>query len=244
MRYRILAVWAILIIVLIAVPLIVAESDKASEPVPTVDEVLDRYIEALGGRDALEKLTTRTVTGTQVTDLMSREWSSYEKNWVKGYSRVPNSYYMAIGSYGIAHADGFDGKVGWTKDECGVKVNERLGPEDRLAWVLNPQSPLQVDKLWPGLKYEGTEIVRGMTVYVLNTPGMHRPMFFDSATGLLVAFGHNFEIDDYREVDGVMVPHRILASRKGGSTVYEFDEVFHNEPLGDTLFAMPATDSD
>ena len=113
MRYRIMACWAILVMTLIAVPLIVAENDQVSKTIPTVDEVLDRYIEALGGRVALEKLTTRGVIGKNITDLMSRELSSYEKNWFKGYARIPNSCYMATGSYGVAQEDGFDGTVGW-----------------------------------------------------------------------------------------------------------------------------------
>jgi len=241
MRYRVLAIWAILIFILVAVPFIVAESDKVSAPIPTADEVLERYIEALGGRDALEKLTTRSVEGKQITDLMSREWASYEKNWLRGYACIPKSFYVVYGAYGVKQEDSFDGKVGWSKNEGVVRENNELA-DDRLAWVINPQSPLHIDELWPNLEYVGSEQVRGMTVYVLDTPGMHRPMFFDSATGLLVGFGHNFEVDDYREVDGVMVPHRVLTSRKGGSTVYQFDQVSHNEPLGDTLFTMPASD--
>jgi hypothetical protein len=110
--------------------------------------------------------------------------------------------------------------------------------------LLNPQNALRIEDYWPDLKYDGTEQVRGMTVHVVNAPTIHRPMLFDSATGLLVGFGHNFEIDDYREVDGVMVPHRVMMSRKGGSTTYEFDEVRHNEAIGDTLFAMPVSETE
>ncbi len=238
MRYRLMACWSILIVILIAAPLIIADNEKATQSPTTAGDVLERYIDAIGGRAALEKLTTRAVTGKETTDLKSREWPSYEVNWFKGYARTPNSCYLCTGAYGLTHADGFDGKVGWSKDECGVKVNDQIG-KDRLAWLLNPQNALRIEDYWPNLTYDGTQQVRGMTVYVLNSPEIHRPMFFDSATGLLVGFGHNFEIHDYREVDGVMFPHRIVLSRKGGSTTYEFDEVRHNAEISDTLFAMP-----
>ena len=238
MKYRILVCWVTLIVILIAVPLLVADDEKPAKPVTTVNDVLQSFVDALGGNAALEELTTRVVKGKETTDLKSREWPSYEVKWFEGYARTPNSCYLATGSYGLSNASGFDGKIGWAKDQCGVKPDDRAG-KDRLAWILNPQNALRINDYWPNLTYDGTQKVRGMMVYVLNSPEMHRPMFFDSATRLLVGFGHNFEIYDYREVDGVMFPHRIVLSRKGGSTTYEFGEVRHNAEISDTLFAMP-----
>ena len=43
----------------------------AAEELTSVDEVIARYIDALGGRQALESKVTRTVTGTMVTDRRS-----------------------------------------------------------------------------------------------------------------------------------------------------------------------------
>ena len=58
-------------------------------------------------------------------------------------------------------------------------------------------------------------------------------------TGLLRRIGYYWDLTDYREVDGVMVPFRIARSRKGGSTTLVFDRVAHNVPLEDNLFHMP-----
>ena len=35
---------------------------------PTVDAILDRYVQALGGRETIEKLDTRTLSGVQIDD--------------------------------------------------------------------------------------------------------------------------------------------------------------------------------
>ena len=36
-----------------------------------------------------------------------------------------------------------------------------------------------------------------------------------AATGLLIGLGAHVTLDDHREVDGVLVPHRLIESRKG-----------------------------
>ncbi|MBU1706368.1 hypothetical protein KKB28_00460, partial [bacterium] len=38
----------------------------------TLEQVLERFIEAMGGREAIEKLTTRMCTGQLTTDFSSR----------------------------------------------------------------------------------------------------------------------------------------------------------------------------
>jgi hypothetical protein len=98
---------------------------------------------------------------------------------------------------------------------------------------------LRIEEYFPGLTLEDTQDVRGHTVFVLESPELHRPLFIDTVTSLLIGFGHNWEIHDYREVDGVLLPHRIILSRKGGSTTYVFDEVEHNVEIDDSLFVVP-----
>jgi hypothetical protein len=210
---------------------------RAEEP-PTVKQILNRYIEALGGRAAIEKLETRICIGKVITDLSSREQSIFESHYFKAVSKIPQSCYTEEWSDGGIFAEGYDGKTGWAKDRCGVRVDERIG-KWRLNWILNPQNALRIEEYYPDLVAEGTTEVQGMTVYSLASPALHRPFYFDIATGLLVGIGPNWEVHDYREVDGVLFPHRLMESRKGGSTTYEFSEVKHNEPVDDSIFVMP-----
>ena len=41
-----------------------ANTAKATAAEPTVDQILDRYVEATGGRQAVEKITSRVAKGT------------------------------------------------------------------------------------------------------------------------------------------------------------------------------------
>jgi hypothetical protein len=205
----------------------------------TVEEIVERYIEAIGGREAIEKLTTRVCIGTEITDLTSREKPIYESLPFEAYTKTHRKFYFETWSDTEIYRRGYDGKDSWIKDKCGVRHSDYVG-KDRVAWLLNPHNALMIEEYFPNLEVKDTARVRGMIVYTLESPEFHRPLFFDTKTGLLVGFGHNWEIHDYREVDGVLFPHRVHMSRKGGSTVYEFTEVRHNEAIDDSLFTMPA----
>ncbi len=203
-----------------------------------VQAILERYVDAVGGRDALERLSTRICTGKEITDLTSRQQPIYESHYFEAYAKIPASYRTEEWTDADVYQRGYDGQVGWIKDKCGARRDESAGKR-RLDWLLNPQNALRVEEYFPGLILEDTQHVRGLTVYVLKSPELHRPLFFDTTTGLLIGFGDNWEIHDYRAVDGVLFPHRIILSRKGGSTTYEFDQVEHNVEINDSLFSMP-----
>lgn len=236
---KITVISCILLMALSVTVIIVAqESGRVSEDLPTVDNILERYIDAVGTRQALEKLVTRVCTGKEITDLTSRQQPIYESHYFKAYAMIPMSYYTEEWTDAGIYRRGYDGQIGWIKDKCGVIPDESAGKR-RLDWLLNPQNALRIEEYFPSLTLEGTQHVRGHAVYVLKSPELHRPLFFDTTTGLLIGFGHNWEIHDYIEVDGVLFPHKVHLSRKGGSTVYEFEQVEHNVEVDSSMFAMP-----
>ena len=228
----------VLAALLVSTIILAQETERAKKGSATVEEILERYIEAIGGREALKQLSTRVCIGKEITDLTSRQQPIYESHYFEAYAKIPVSYYTEEWTDAGIYRRGYDGQLGWTKDKCGAKRDEIAGKR-RLDWLLNPQNALRIEECFPSLTLEDTQHVRGHTVYVLKSPELHRPLFFDTTMGLLIGFGHNWEIHDYREVDGVLFPHRIILSRKGGSTTYEFDQVEHNVEINDSLFSMP-----
>jgi len=210
-----------------------------AEERPSVESILNRYAEAVGGRAALEKFSSRACKGKEITDLSSRQQPIYESHYFEAYAKIPRSCCISIWSDSETYRMGYDGIVGWTKDKCGVRQDDRAG-KGRLEWLLNPQFALCIEDYFPNLTLTGTQHVRGMIVFALESPESRQPLFFDQQTGLLIGFGHNWEIHDYREIDGILFPHRITESRKGGSTTYEFSEVSHNVEIDDAMFAFPA----
>jgi hypothetical protein len=217
------------------------EPDRGSTGEPTAREILDRYVDALGGRDAIERLSSRVCIGKETTDLTSREQPMYESFYLEANTRVPMDYRLQESCGQGGHLEGFDGKVGWVKDKCGVRTETEVG-SGRLAFLLNPRGPLHIDEYFPLLSYDGTAEVNGVQAFVLKPDSLkpaHNTLYFDTESGLLIRIGYFWTIEDYREVDGVLFPHRISTSRKGGSTVYKFETVMHNVAMRDSLFVMP-----
>jgi len=214
--------------------------EKRSEQ-PTVESVLSRYIEALGGRQALEGQTARKYTGTQITDLTSKEHPIYQSLYMEAYAKAPMSYTVQVWSDNGGYREGYDGTTGWVKDKCGVRTNNEIG-RSKQAFLLNPHGPLHIESYFPGLSFTGESTIDGEKVYALqpeSRPPEHYTLYFSAETGLLVRIGYYWSIDDYREVDGVLAPHKITASRKGGSVVYELATVSSDLSPADSLFTMP-----
>jgi len=214
-------------------PLIVFAQDS----LPSVDEVLENYINALGGRETIEKLTTRTCTGYLVKDVHWEE-PPYDVARLKICSKMPDKFLMNIFDSAYDENMVYNGEEGWRKDAKGIHRDDYIG-KISTAWLLNPQHAIHMKDYFKDLQITGRETVKDRTAYVMESEGHSKEYFglyFDVETGLLIRIGYHHDLLDYREVDGVMIPFRIIFGRKGGAYTYFFNEVKHNEQIDDNLF--------
>ena len=215
--------------------------ESASDSLPTLASVLERYVEALGGREAIERLESRMCRGWLVTDLPSRTPPVFEKLEMETYSALPDRW-LLVGrdSSGILK-NGFDGEVGWDQTLNSVKPEPRM-ERGKLAFLINPQGPIRIEDYFRDMTLAGTTEWDGRACYAVESDrkASSYTLYFDVETGLLSRIGYHWLLKDYREVDGVMFPFVIELSRKGGSTTYFFEEVEQNVPIDDGLFAMPS----
>ena len=217
--------------------------ERNSETTMTVEQVLDNYIEALGGRSAIENLDTRVCSGRVITDLPSRKPPVYEDLAFDGVADSAGCYRLNHNRPDLIDRVGFDGVHGWGHKGDSVRISD-YDARSKLAFLLNPRGPLHIRDYFPGLKLTGTSSHYGGAAYVLEPSDLkmeYYSLYFDVESGLLVGIGYHWAIEDYRSVDGVMIPHKIICGRKGGSTTYVFRKIAHNRPVDDSLFAMPVT---
>ncbi len=219
------------------------------DTLPTLEEILERYIEAVGGREAIELATTRVVRGRLIDDRPYR--GPVQVFALEAYSAVPNQWLCVVRYAEGTHREGFDGESGWRQTAEGVARDNGLG-EAKLAWLLNPQGALRLQDYFPNMVLKGREVLdaravydvlgeRSVSAYVVETArdSDHYDLYFDAESGLLIRIGYYWYLKDYREVDGVKLPTRVIMSRKGGSTTYVFDEVEHNVPVEVARFGAP-----
>jgi len=183
-----------------------------AEKLPSVDDVLGRFIEAVGGVDALQAIDERYYRGTITQDL---SWDDPQ------HTETP---FMAV-------ADA-TGKVRYaeTSDWSELPGTDTTGLRNKLRWIFHPRFALVVEDFFPGLSVDRREVRDGRSVVVLVPADLkpeYHSLYFDEETGLLNHVGYHNELGDWREWDGVLYPHRWVFGRKGGHTTYVWQEVLN-----------------
>jgi len=226
-----------------------APEAAAAEPLPTIDRVLDKYIEALGGKEALEKITSRQAKGSFDLPAMGANGT------LTMVAKAPNKSAMTIDipGFGVIQM-AFDGTVGWENNPM-VGMRDLVGKElaaRKRDSTFNGE--LKYKELYQKIEVKGKEKVAEKDAYVVEaTPaeGSAEKMYFDAQSGLLVRHDAEREspqgsalvetyFEDYRDVDGVKVPFTLKQVMPQFTIQIKFDEVKHNVEIEDAKFAKPA----
>ena len=219
-----------------------------------VEEVLARFLNAAGGKAAIEKVKSRVMKGT--ADGMGMPaplpWELH--------SAAPNKQLSKVEIPGLGTVlDGFDGQVAWSKNPItGLRIKEgdELAKAKRDATLARD---VQFLSLYPDLTYKGTEKLDDEEVLVLEskpTPTSTERFSFSNKSGLLVRQESRFEtaqgsvknevrLSDHRAVDGVQYPYLLrVKAEAAGQPAMEFTikitELRANVLIDHALFAKPA----
>lgn len=222
---------------------------KADEAAPTIDQILDKYVAALGGKAAIEKVSSRITTGTMDIPVANISGS------FKTQSKAPNMSSLSadLPGFGVL-TQGFDGSVAWENNPI-QGLRERTGAE--LADTkLDAEfyRDLKLKQLYPKMELSGKEKVGERTAYlVIATPaeGSTEKFYFDVESGLLIRQDSEREspegkvpvqifVEDYRDVDGIKIPFRIRQVLPQFEMMLKISEVKHDGPVDDAAFKKPS----
>ena len=228
----------------------------------TVDQVVTKYVQALGGQQALQNAKTRVMTGTQTTrDLVSTPVTVQEKN--TGQYRIdiasqPNPSIRASNGTAAWAVGGGGGRGGGgdpnaPRDLTGFQMQQGLRLAD-FALALHAK-----ERFTTPLVNKAYETVNGRPVVVITGtpyPNVTEQLSFDRETGLLLRrtvqttsggtglnimnLGEQIDYSDYRDVAGVKVPHTVRHATHNQVTTLKFADVKINPPVADDVFAKPA----
>lgn len=222
---------------------------KPAADLPSVDKVLEKYVTALGGKAAIEKLTSRTAKGTFELPAMGAS-GTFEM-----VAKAPNKTGMKIEIPGFGEIHNrFDGTKAWAQDP--MSGLRELSGVELAATKLDAEfyKDIKMKELYKQLVVKGKEKVGSGEAYVVEaTPaeGALEKYYFDTTTGLLIRHDTEREspqgkmavestFEDYRAVDGVQVVHTIKQSTPAFAMVIKMTEVKHNVAVDDAKFAKPA----
>lgn len=217
-------------------------------PLPTSSEILAKYVKALGGREANEKIKSRAMKANLEIVPMGIKGTG------ETLEAAPNKTYSAGNIAGIGDfLEGFDGEKAWTIDPV-MGSREKSGVELLQAKLNNNlHREINLDKLYSKLEVKGIEKVGDKDAYLVVATAEGVPsesFYFDTVSGLLVRGDRTVVspegnaavktfYEDYRDIEGVKVPYKtrtILPQFEMHSTV---TEVKFNVPVDEAKFAKP-----
>lgn len=215
----------------------------------TLEELLQRNVEARGGYEAWKKVETVRMTGSVE--------AAGESNPLRVEFKRPKSFRIETEVQGEPAVQGYDGKIAWVEPPFAGQAF-RLPEEaaEGAAEQADFEGPL-MDHEAKGLTLElaGREEVDGRETYRIDYSGENGrkgSVFLDPETFLEVrqtsertVQGQDVEVEinlrDYKEVGGLKVAHTIeqQLSMAPEPQVIRVDEIEVNVELDDDRFAFP-----
>ncbi|HEV2177970.1 MAG TPA: hypothetical protein VGW33_12345 [Terriglobia bacterium] len=235
-----------------------AQNSTAPPSNLTLDQVLDKYVQALGGKAAIEKVTSRVMTGS-IESPATGDTGSLVPGTIEVDAKAPNQRAVIIdfpGSDGDHH--GFNGTSGWYVDPDDGPQD--LPPDALGAVKLESEfyRDTRLRELFPKIALKGTAKVNGQEAFVVEAPhadGGIEKLYFDTHTGLMVrdevpvdvpGEGRTTivnDLSDYRDVDGIKLPFAIHQTSPDFEYIIKFKEIRQNVTMDDARFEKPKAGS-
>ena len=242
-----------------AIPAILAEGPKPEamaamaahdvDParLPSGTPVLEKYIQALGGQAALEKVSTRVEKGKALMP-------EGQPIAIDIYTKAPDERLSVMHMPKGESVTAYNGQAGWIAFP-GRPTREMSAP-DQLAAKLDAEAfyPAAFEHEFTELKLQENpeKIGEHQTSVVLGlTPGQPPvKLYFDQTSGLLVRMVHyadtplglnptQVDFADYRDAGGVKTPYRWTIARPSGSFTIQIDKVEQNVAIDGAKFVEP-----
>ena len=212
---------------------------------PTAELIFDAFVQATGGKAAYAKLLNRVekVTIEPVGSGMTFTMTGY-------YARPDKSYLLieaaAIGKIEQGTNDG----IAWESSSLGGTTIKEGAERDRLLRSGRFDQIVDWKALFAKAECVGAASIDGRPCHkVVLTPASGDPetRYYDKESGLVIKVEGTIQgtapyemfLSDYREVDGILLPHDFSRVSMGQSTHFTRESTRHNVDLPADRFELP-----
>lgn len=234
--------------------LVLPTSSSATEPL-TASQILDRYVEAAGGYEAIDAITSLRRTGeltfeSTFTGVLEGTIAMTLRPGERVHSK------SELGAFTTTTA--WDGTTAWEQGPQGFRILEgheleRLRTQSELLFAAElARSPgtaieRQADREIDGDAHYtltiGDDDASRMTLYVDQEKGLVSQIVMPLQIPGIGDATAVMDLWDYRAHRGILLPDTVGFAVEGVfSTQMTFRETIMNEPVDEGLFAPPATD--
>jgi hypothetical protein len=222
-----------------------AAETKTTPTTQTPEQLIDKYVDALGGAAAIEKISSRVMKGKIEFGEQSMP--------IDIYAKAPDSRISFAHTRDGDSVTAFDGHEGWLTSP-GHPPHFMQGSEvDAASLDADLHLAIDLKQMFSAMKLDASEKVGDREAYVVVGERQGKPplrLYFDQQSGLLlrlVRFGETalgwlatqIDYSDYRDVTGIKLPYRWTLARPSGRFTIQVSEVQQNVPVDDAKFAKP-----
>ena len=215
----------------------------AHSDLPSADQILQKYVDALGGEAAISKISSRVEKGT--VDLGAGPAAPIEI-----LTKAPGKRITTIRVAAGNNSTAFDGEKGWSSAP-GSPVREMHAADFEGARLdADLQFPIHLKQRFQEIRTVKLEKLGDRSAFLLfaSNPGKAPlELYFDRETGLLLKeirfasspLGLNptsLELSDYKEKDGVKAPTGIIITRPSRRLQIRITGIEQNLPIDDSVF--------
>ena len=231
--------------------------DEPGEPLtqapgqPSADQVLDKYVQALGGAQRLDSLASVVAKGSY------KGFDDQDTSPLEIFARAPGLRTAIVHTRSGDSTTTYDGRSGWIaapETEKPVRLLAITGQElDGVKLEAALWFPARIKQALGKWRVGARMVISDREVQPVQGTtegGATATLCFDVESGLLVRLVRFSEspvgrivtqVDyaDYREVAGVRMPFRWTVSWLDGRSVFELTDVKANIPIDAAKFAIP-----
>jgi photosynthetic reaction center cytochrome c subunit len=218
---------------------------EAKASLPAAEQLLDKYLAAIGGAEALQEITSRVQKGT-LTAFGGQHFP------MDVYSKAPDKRFSVMHLQGGDSVTAFDGKQGWLSVPGRVHMMS-AAENDAVRIDADLYFPVHLKTLYQKFRVDSGEKIDGHDTYVVVGRSEGQPplrLYLDKDSGLLLRLiryaetplGRNptqIDYSDYRDANGVKIPFRWTLARPGNRFTIQIEHVQQNVPVDDAKFVAP-----
>jgi photosynthetic reaction center cytochrome c subunit len=219
---------------------------------PSADQVLDKYIQALGGVERLDKVTSFAAKGTY------QGYAELDKSPVEVFAKAPGQRTTIVHKVTGDSTTTYDGRAGWIASagaDTPVPVLALTGAALDAAKVDADLSfPAGIKQAFSPWRVGFPATIDDRDVEVVQGTSAGRSpvkLYFNKESGLLVRLVRyadspvglsptRIDYADYHEVSGIKIPFRWTVTWLDGRSTIELSEIQLNATIDAAKFARPA----
>jgi hypothetical protein len=225
-----------------------AQQQKVDAPLPPAQSIIDRHVEAVGGKDALKAHNSANIKGSITIPANGMTGT------IEVFAARPNKIVAKTTLAGIGDiAEGFDGKVAWSMSPMTGPMLATGEELTQKAFDANFDGALGIASRYDAIKTVEKTTFEGRPVYKLaltRKGGGDDIEFYDVETGLkaggimerknpMGTISVTSSVSDYKKFGNLLQPTVMKQSTSGVEIITTFSSIEYDK-VDATVFELPA----